>query len=361
MAIFQLNSDDRSKLKKFIRSGPKGNENVRAITLLFRDKGQTRAEVADVLDLTPQTVTNTCQNYNDLGLERTLKDDFRPGQPIKFDEKIKAKIVALVCSEPPEGFDRWTLELIQNESTKNGIVDSISKEKIRIILKENYFKPWQQKMWCIPRLDEKYIERMEAILELYERGDSEKQPIVCLDEKPVFFREDSRESFLGRPGNIKKVDYEYKREGKANVFFAVEPFGGEYTAQVTDRRTKKDFANFLKYLLDKYRFAEEISLVMDNLNTHNKSSLEEVFEKDEADRIWDRFKIYYTPAHASWLNMAEIAIGMYSRQCLGRTRMPDIKTLKKKTKHWVKYINDKKVTINWSFTKEVAREKMGYG
>ena len=361
MAAFQLKPGDRNELKKFIRSGPKGNENVRAITLLFRDRGQTRAEVADALDLTPQTVTNTCQNYNDLGLERALKDDPRPGQPVKFDEKIKAKIVALVCSDPPEGFDRWTLELIRNKSVEGGIVDSISKEKIRIILKENCFKPWRQKMWCVPKLDEKYISRMEAILDLYERGNGEGNPVVCLDEKAVFFRTDSREAFLGRPGSIKKVDYEYKKMGGSNIFFAVEPFGGKYTARVTDRRTKKDFAGFLKYLSEKYEGAKEISLVMDNLNTHFKSSLEEAYEKEEADRIWNRFKVYYTPAHASWLNMAEIAIGMYSRQCLGKTRMPDVKTLKRKTEHWENYINEKGVTINWSFTKEIAREKMGYG
>lgn len=348
-------------MKKFIRSNPKGNENVRAITLLLRDRGQTRAEIADVLDLTPQTVTNTCQSYDDLGLERGLKDDPRPGRPIKFDEKTKTRIVALVCSEPPEGFDRWTLELIQNKSIESGIVNSISKEKIRIILKENFFKPWQEKMWCIPTLDETYIKRMEAILDLYEKGDSEKNPIICLDEKAVFFREDSREAFLGRPGSSKKVDYEYKKGDKGNVFFAVEPFGGVYTTRVTDRRTKKDFGNFLKHLSEKYNSAKKISLVMDNLNTHNKSSLEEILKKEEADKIWDRFKIYHTPNHASWLNMAEIAIGMYSRQCLGKTRMPDMKTLKKKTKHWEKYINEKGLTINWSFTKEIAQEKMGYG
>ena len=100
---------------------------------------------------------------------------------------------------------------------------------------------------------------------------------------------------------------------------------------------------------------------MDNLNTHNKSSLDESFGKKEADKIWKRFEIYYTPKHASWLNMAEIAIGMYSRQCLGRTRIPDIKTLKRKTEHWENYMNKKGPTINWTFTKEIAREKMSYG
>ena len=360
MKVFKLNPKDRLEVQKFIRSGPKGHENIRAITLLLREGKQTRAEVADMLDITPRTVTNTCQNYDNFGLERALSDDPRPGQPMKFDDRIKSTIVALVCSNPPEGFDRWTLELIQGKSIENGIVDSISKEKIRLILKEHCLRPWQQKMWCVTELDEEYVERMEKILDLYERGDSKEAPLVCLDEKSVFLSEDSREALLASPGDIKKVDYEYRRNGRANVFFEIEPFGGIYTAEVTDTRTKKDFAHFLKGLSKKYESAKEISLVMDNLNTHNKSSLQESFGKEEATKIWKRFKIYYTPKHASWLNMAEIGIGMYSRQCLGRTRIPDIKTLKKKTKHWEKYVNEKGVTINWKFSKKIAREKMGY-
>ena len=114
--------------------------------MVFRDKGQTKAEVADALGITPQTITNTCQNYNDFSLERALKDDPHPRQPIKFDDRKKAEIVAMVYSNPPDEFDRWTLELIRDQSLKKGIVDSISKETIRIIIKEHDLKPWQQKM-----------------------------------------------------------------------------------------------------------------------------------------------------------------------------------------------------------------------
>ena len=361
MAIFKLKSGDRKKLQTFIRSKPKGNENVRAITLLFRDGGQTRAETADALGSTPQTVTNTCQNYDNLGLGRALKDDPRPGGPVKFDDRIKSGIVAMLCSDPPEGFDRWTLELVKEKAIEKGIVDSVSKEKIRIILKEHDLKPWRQKMWCVPRLDEEYVDRMEKILDLYGRGDDKDAPLVCLDEKTVHLRGEAREAVLGCPGSPKKVDYEYKKNGTANIFFAVEPFGGAYTAEVTERRTKTDFAFFLKGVSEKYDSAKKIVLVMDNLNTHYRSSLEQAFGRDEADRVWGRFVPYYTPKHASWLNMAEVAIGMYSRQCLGRTRIPDIKTLKRKTQHWERYINEKGATINWTFTSSIAREKMGYG
>jgi hypothetical protein len=312
------------------------------------------------MDITCRTVTNTCSNYEELGFDRALKNDPRPDSPKIFDDRVKAKIVAMVCSNPPEGFDRWTLELIKDNAVKGGIVDEISKETIRIILKEHDLKPWQQSMWCIANLDEEYIERMEDILDIYERGDSEDFPLVCVDEKPVSLSEDSREAQIMEPGSPKKVDYEYKRNGTANVFFAVEPFGGKYIAEVTENRKGEAFANFLKNLSEKYVKAKKIILVMDNLNIHNESSLLKAYGDIQGKKIWERFEVHHTPKHASWLNIAEIAIGMYSRQCLGKTRIPTIEELRKKTKSWQNYINEKMPTIGWFFTKKEAREKMGY-
>lgn len=360
MEIFSLKEEDKKYLQVFIRSGSAGHEVIRAMTLLLKHAGQTRAEVASTLDVTPRTVTNTCSNYSELGVERSLKDDPRPGQPMIFDDRIKSKIVALVCSDPPEGFDRWSLDLIKSKAESEKIVDTISKEKIRIILQEHDLKPWQQRMWCIPELTPEYIERMETILDIYERGDCENRPLICLDEKPIALFEDSRPAELMEPGQTKKVDYEYVRNGTANVFMAVEPFAGKYSVQVTENRTGDKFAQFLKDMSLKYKSATKIVLIMDNLNIHKKSSLEKTFGQKEADEIWEKFEVHYTPKHASWLNQAEIAIGMYSRQCLGKTRIPSIEVLKKKTKSWSEFINGKAVTINWTFNKQVAREKMGY-
>ncbi len=360
MEIFFLKDEDLLKLKKHVRSGAPGHEVIRAMTLILRNNGQTRSDVANVLNITTRTVTNTCSNYANLGLDRSLKDDPRPGQPKVFDERVKSNIVALVCSNPPEGFDRWTLELVKAQAEGSGIVGSISKEKIRIILREHDVKPWQQRMWCVPELTDEYIQRMESILDLYERGDSEDYPLVCLDEKPIVLFEDSRAPVLMEASSSKKVDYEYKRNGTANAFVAVEPFGGKYVVEITPNRKSVLFAQILKKLSIKYKKAKKISLVMDNLNIHTKTSLVREYGETEAHRIWSRFEIYYTPKHGSWLNQAEIAIGMYSRQCLGKTRIPSIKLLTKKTEAWVDYINNKAVTIGWFFTKNEAREKMGY-
>lgn len=361
MGIFEITANDLLALKKLIRSGAAGHEVIRAMTLLLRHKGQTRAEVADVLDITTRTVTNICSNYSELGYKRAIQDDPRPGQPIKYDDSDRAQIIALVCADPPEGFDRWTLELLRNESIDREIVKDISKEQIRIILSEHDLKPWQQKMWCIPKLNEEYIARMEDILDLYEKEKDPKRPLVCVDEKPVILFEDKREPILMSEGSPKKVDYEYKRNGSVNVFVAVEPKEGVYTAKITNARTGIEFAHFLKSLSEKYSAADSIDLVMDNLNTHKLTSLEKAFGEKVGKEIWDRFTVHYTPVHASWLNQAEIAIGMYARQCLGKTRIATPENLIKKTKAWLVYINDKKVTINWKFKTKDARDRMGYG
>lgn len=125
------------------------------------------AEVADFLEITPRTVFNIQKNYEEGGLDKALHDD--PRAPRHFDDRIKSQIVAIVCSEPPDAFDRWTLELIKEEAIKSKVVHDISRETIRVILKEHDVKPWQQKSWCVPDLDDEFIERMEDVLSLYEK------------------------------------------------------------------------------------------------------------------------------------------------------------------------------------------------
>lgn len=357
--MFELSNEDQFFVQEFIKKGTSAREISRAHTLNLRHKGYTVIEVSDILEITPRTVINITNNYEEGGIEKALKDDPRSGQPIKFGDRIKSKIVALVCSDPPEGFDRWTLELIK-EKAENDIVNEISKESIRIILQEHDLKPWQQKMWCIPKLDEEYIRRMEDILDLYEKQYDKNRPIICIDEKPVCLHGNKREPIQAKPGAIKKIDYEYERNGMANVFCAIEPLCGEYKLQVTEKKTRKEFAKFIASIARQYQNAEKIILVMDNYITHFQESLVNYYGGEKGLALWNRFEVHYTPKHGSWLDQAEIAIGMYSRQCLGNTRIPDIDTLTKKTKAWEKIIRKKKVMIKWKFTKENAREKFAY-
>lgn len=355
-----LKIKDRDKILTVIKSETDARIIYRANTLNLRNKGLSAAEVADYLEISVRTVFNIQKNYEEHGLKKALNDDPRPGTPPKFDDRVKSQIVALVCSDPPDGFDRWTLDLIQMHSEKSGIVPSIGRDTIRIILQEHDLKPWQQKSWCVPDLDDEFIARMEEVLSVYEEKQSTKRPLICLDEKPIQLLDHIRPPSGIAPGEVRKTDFEYLRMGTANVFCAVEPKAGIYINKVTDRRCGKDFAKFLASIERKYQSADSIVLVMDNLNTHKEKSLLDFYGEEEGKRIWGRFEVHYTPKHGSWLNQAEIAINMYSRQALGKTRISDIDSLRKRTAAWNRFANRKSVKINWKFTRKKAREKFSY-
>lgn len=355
-----ISTNDRKEILKIIKCSKDARVIYRANALNLRDKGLSAAEVADFLEITARTVFNIQKNYEDSGLDKALYDDPRPGTPPKFDDRIKSQIVAIVCSSPPEGFDRWTLDLIKEKTVKSKVTKNISRETVRVILQEHDLKPWRQKSWCVPDLDDEFIERMEDVLAVYEGEHTNSRPLICIDEKPIQLLSEVRPESGISPGEIKKIDYEYKRMGTANVFCAVEPKSGIYINKVTKNRTGREFAKFLASIERKYSEAQKIVLVMDNLNIHRLSSLEKMYGEEKAKEIWDRFEVHYTPKHGSWLNQAEIAINMYSRQCLGKTRIPDITSLNKKTKAWVNYINRRNVKIKWKFTREKAREKFDY-
>jgi transposase len=243
---------------------------------------------------------------------------------------------------------------------KDKIVEKISLETVRIILQEHDIKPWRQKSWCVPDLDEEFVERMEDVLKIYEKDYDEKRPVVCLDEKPIQLLGEVRPPSGIAPGEIRKVDFEYKRNGTCSVFCAVEPLVGKYVNKVSKRRTAGDFAKFLASIERRYLDAKKIVLIMDNLNTHKEKSVIDFYGKEEGKRIWKRLDVHYTPKHGSWLNQAEIAINMYSRQCLDKSRIPDIELLRKRTAAWNRVANVKKVQIRWRFTRKKAREKFGY-
>ena len=356
----QLTKKDFNEVCRIIKGGGVGRQFSRALALKMKHLNYSNMETAEVVGMTPKTVINICQSYQKGGLVSALNDNPRPGQPIKFDDRIKSRIIAIVCSEPPEAFDRWTLELLQEKVVLDKIVSSISKEKLRIILHEHDIKPWQYTMWCVPNLNKEFIEKMEDVLDVYESPRDDSRPVICIDEKPVQLLSDVREGLPVREGCSRKVDYEYKRKGMANVFMGLEPKKGVFQARVTENRTGREFAKYLSFIERRYLKARSIDLVMDNLNTHRQESLIRLYGEKEGRRIWGRFKVHYTPSHGSWLNQAEIAIGMYSRQCLGYGRIGDIKDLRKKTKAWERIINRKNIIIQWKFNKEEARKKFKY-
>jgi hypothetical protein len=199
---------------------------------------------------------------------------------------------------------------------------------------------------------------MEKVLETYRLPYDPNVPVVCMDESPKQLIKETRESIKMGPGKEKKVDYEYERVGTCNIFMANEPLAGKRYVQVTTRKTKKEWALFIREIADNhYAKAEKINLVMDNLNTHQPGSLYEVFEPREARRICDRFNFIYTPKHGSWLNMAEIELNVLTGQCLSR-RIDSIETIKREVKAWQDHRNNRVSTINWQFTTKDARIKL---
>lgn len=199
---------------------------------------------------------------------------------------------------------------------------------------------------------------MEEVLSVYQRPYDERFPQVCLDELSKQLLKDPREPLPVRPGEVEKQDYEYEREGVCNVFVACEPLAGKRVTKTTQRRTKVDWAEFVRELIEvHYPQAEKIVLVQDNLNTHLPASFYEAFPPEEAWRLAQRLEIHYTPKHGSWLNMAEIELSVLARQCLSE-RISSIEEVRKQVQAWQDERNRAQVGVNWRFTTADARIKL---
>ena len=213
-------------------------------------------------------------------------------------------------------------------------------------------------MWCITKITQEYRKRMYRLLDLYNKPYDPKIPVICFDEKSKQLLEDSRTPIPMKPGSVKKYDYEYRRNGTCNIFVAVEPKAGKHHIQVTDHRKRKDFAQFVKWLIDKkYKKVKKIKMVLDNLNTHFKKSLYETFSKKECNRLLKRITFIYTPKHASWLNMAEIEINLLDHECLDRN-IGNRQELERQVDTWCIQNNLARRKINWSFTRYKADKKL---
>ncbi len=215
-------------------------------------------------------------------------------------------------------------------------------------------------MWCVAQLDEEYIRRMEDVLKLYEKPLSEEEPVVCLDEKPVVLHQDTRPPLPARPGRLARRDYEYKRCGTANVFCGAEPKAGRHFPKATPTRSAAEFADYLLEIVARYPRARTIHLVLDNLNTHGRKSLTERYGEKIGGMLWDCFTVHHTPKHGSWLNQAEIEVGLFNSQCLGKRRLGGLAALHHEVQAWKRRLNHDGTTIDWNFTRKLARKKFHY-
>lgn len=224
---------------------------------------------------------------------------------------------------------------------------------------KNDLKPWQKRMWCIPpKHNAEFAFHMENVLEAYRRPYDRRFPLICMDELSKQLTKETRTPLPPKPGRPECFDYEYERNGTANIFAFTEPLTGWRHMAVTGQRTRIDWAQAIRDLVDvHYSKAKRITLVMDNLNTHSLGSLYEAFAPDEARRIINRIEVVYTPKHGSWLNIAEIELNVLTRQCLSR-RIPDQSTLAAEVDAWQTERNRQQKGVDWQFTTEKARVKL---
>lgn len=212
-------------------------------------------------------------------------------------------------------------------------------------------------MWCIPTVTPEFLERMDDVLKQYEKQYNPLYPRVCFDEKSQQLLSTPRGEKQVQPRKLKHVDYEYKRHGTVNLFVAVEPKRGNRTIRVTNRRTGKDFARYIQFLVMKvYKKAKKVHLILDNLNTHTEKTVLEHLGETKGMEVAKRIVWHYTPKHASWLNMAEIEIGVVTKQVL-KKRIPEKTALTAEIRAYQKRRNTDKAVINWRFTSAMAKEK----
>ena len=355
----ELNETARTHLKQIASSGEASARKVkRALVLLKADEGLPDRDIASGLLISASTVGRVRTRFVKEGLDSALNERPRPGQKRKLDGRQEAHLIAVACSDAPEGHADWTLQLLADKVVAMGFAESISLETVRQMLKKNELKPWKKKEWCIPEVSGEFVARMEDVLDLYHEDYDPDHPVVCFDETSKQLVADKRPAIGAKPGRVERYDYEYERNGTRNLFMFCEPKAGWRHVEVTEQRTAVDFAHQMRWLVDEaYPHTETIRLVLDNLNTHKQGSLYDAFEPAEARRIAKRLELHYTPLHGSWLNMAEIELSVLSNQCLNR-RISDEVILKREVSALERERNEAVAVIDWRFSTQDARAKL---
>src|SRR5215216_134083 len=356
-----LSQAERDQLSALLSGGTHASRKLkRAQILLAADAGVSDNDIAASIAVGGSTVYRTKRRFVEGDLEAALSEEQRRGAARKLTGKEEALLVATACSNPPEGRARWTLELLAGAMVRLTEHEELSRETVRRRLAENHLKPWRKDMWCIPQIDGTYVARMEDVLDLYAEPPDPKRPVVCFDESPTQLIGEVRQPPPPpKPGQVARYDYEYRRNGTANLLVALDAHRPWRKVKVTKRRTAADFAACVRELAAvDVPDAKRIRVVLDNLSTHTPGSLYEALPAPEAQRILRRLEFHFTPKHASWLNMAEIEIGALRGQCLDQ-RIGEREQLEREIAAWQRARNAAGARVRWMFTTEKARAKMG--
>ena len=364
--VVKLSAAEREQLDSLIHTGKHPAQKLmKARILLKADAAEggealSDSQIATALDTSLATIARTRQQLVEEGFEAVLTRKHSPASARAriFDGASEAKLIALACSEPPKGRARWTLSLLEDKVVELNIVAKASDNTIGRTLK-NILRPHLKEQFVIPpEASAAFVAAMEDVLDVYHRPHDPDRPVVCVDETSKQLIAETRVPIPAKPGQLKRYDYEYERNGTANLFMMFAPLEGWRHVKVTDRHTAVDYAQVLKELSDThYPDASKIVLVQDNLNTHKPASLYEAFPAEEARRLVERFEWHYTPKHGSWLDMAESELSVLTAQCLDR-RIADKQILTEEAAAWEDYRNKKHAKADWQFTTADARIKL---
>ena len=362
-----LSHRERKTIMRFQKRTSSVNARTRCAILLAADASKGRSEktyreIASASGASEATVITTLKEFLTDGFTKMITPKRNPASDIsrlKVTGDVEAMIIATACSAAPKGYVRWTLNLLYNQMMVVLEDISISRSTIGRILMKNDLRPHLNDYWCIPpEEDAEFVANMEDILDVYQKPYDSKYTLWCMDEKPYQILGEAREPLPMRPGDLAKVDSEYVRNGTVSIFCFIQPHTGKLLHSVEPTRTAVDWAEKIKYLVDEVEpDAEKIILVMDNLNTHNISSLYKAFRPEEARRIAKKLEVHYTPRHGSWLDIAEIGINIMTRECLDR-RIPSIEALKEELKAWNDEYDKDPSPVNWQFQTTDSRIKL---
>jgi transposase len=359
--VVDLRKDEQAMLNDLITSGTQRVRKLNHARILLKaHAGWTDQQISAALDVGIATIERVRQHFVEHGLEPALSPRrTRRRYQHLMDGVQEAHLIALACRQPPPGRRRWSLRLLANEMVRLEYIEAVSHETVRGVMQHNELKPWLKEEWCIPpKQNAEFVYHMEDVLAVYQRPADPRLPLICFDETPVQLVSETRQHLPTRPGQPARYDYEYRREGSANLFMFFAPLQNWRHVEVTARRTKKDWARCMHDLVYvHFPQAERCIVVQDQLNTHTPAALYEVFEPAKARSILDRLEFHFTPKHGSWLNMAEIEFSVLSRQCLDGY-IPDPATLACETLAWETERNTKQATVEWHFTTADARIKL---
>src|SRR3982074_1814326 len=361
--VVRLSGEERQQLETLIRKGKSpARRLLKARILLKADvseagEGWSVSRIIKALDTSVSMVYRVRKQLVEEGFEAVLsrKQRATPAVARIFDGEKEAKLIALACSKPPKGRVRWTLRLLENKVVELNIVDRASDSTIGRTL-----TPSAAAVGHPAEGNSAFVAAMEDVLAVYPRPRDPDRPLVCVDETSKQLLAETRVPIPMKPGRPARCDYEYERNGTANLFMMFAPLEGWRRVKVTDRHTAVDYAHVLKDLADvHFANARTIVLVQDNLNIHSKASLYQAFPAPEARRLVERFEWHYTPKHGSWLDLAEPELGVLSSQCPD-PRIPDKTTLVEEIAAWEHDRNANNTKANWHFTTPNARIKLKY-